>query len=94
MILAMVLARAGLTDSARQVAKRARAGPDIDPTLDLAWDEAYVHVLLGDKDEALRALTSFLAANPERRAALAKESSWWLRDLEDDVRYKALVGST
>ena len=94
MILAMVLARAGLADSARQVARRARAGPDVDPTQDLAWDEIYVHVLLGDKDEAIRALKVFLAGNPGRRAALAKESNWWFRTIEDDPRYQALVGSS
>jgi TolB-like protein/tRNA A-37 threonylcarbamoyl transferase component Bud32 len=93
MILAMVLARAGLADSARQVARRARAGPEVDPTQDLAWDEIYVHLLLGDKDEAIKALKSFLAGNPERRAALAKESDWWFRSIEDDPRYQALVGS-
>jgi eukaryotic-like serine/threonine-protein kinase len=93
MILAMVLARAGLADSARQVARRARAGPDVDPTQDLAWDEIYVHLLLGDKDKAIKALKTFLAGNPERRAALANETEWWFRSIEDDPRYQALIGS-
>jgi serine/threonine-protein kinase len=94
MIVAMVLARAGLADSARAVARRARAGPDVDPTRDLVWDEIYVHILLGDKDEAIESLKSFLAANPDRRTELAEESNWWFRDIEDDPRYKALVGTT
>jgi TolB-like protein/tRNA A-37 threonylcarbamoyl transferase component Bud32/tetratricopeptide (TPR) repeat protein len=95
MIVAMVLARAGLADSARQVAQRARGGPDVDPNQDLAYSEIYVHVLRGDKDQALEALKSYLAANPERRAALADTSetlsNWWLRSLEDDRRFRRLV---
>jgi serine/threonine-protein kinase len=92
MIVAMVLARAGLADSARRVAVRARGGPDVDPTQTLAWEEIYVRVLLGDREEALKALKSYLAANPERRAELAEESNWWLRPIEDDPEYKTLVG--
>lgn len=93
MIVAMVLARAGLADSARAVAVRARGGPEVDPTQTLAWEEIYVRVLLGDKAEAFEALKSYLAANPERRAELVEESNWWFRELENDPRYKAVVGS-
>jgi serine/threonine-protein kinase len=91
MIVAMVLARAKLADSARQVAKRARGGPDIDPTQDLAWDEIYVRILLGDKDDALKALKSYLTANPARRISLAGETNWWFRSLENDPGFQALV---
>ena len=96
MFVAMVLARAGLPDSARAVALRARGGTDVDPTQDLAYDEVYVHLLRGDKDQALESLKRYLAANPERRASLADTSAqttspWWFRSLEDDPRYKALV---
>jgi TolB-like protein/tRNA A-37 threonylcarbamoyl transferase component Bud32 len=95
MAVAMVLARAGLRDSAREVARRARAGSDVDPHQDLAYSEVYVHILRGDKDQALEALKRYLAANPERRISLADTthttSSWWFRDLEDDPRYKALL---
>jgi serine/threonine-protein kinase len=96
MLTAMVLARAGLGDSAREVARRARAGPDVDPNQDLAYEEIYVHILRGDKDEAFKALNSWFAANPDRRDLLFTEgeetaSNWWLRSLEDDPRFKALV---
>jgi len=96
MFVAMVLARAGLADSARGVALRARGGTDVDPTQDLAYDEVYVHLLRGDKDQALESLKRYLAANPERRASLADTSAqttspWWFRSLEDDPRFKALV---
>jgi hypothetical protein len=98
MMLAMVLARAGLGDSAKNVARRARGGADIDPTQDLAWDEIYVHILRGDKVEALASLKSYLAANPERRATLYDESAatatnWWFRSLENDPQFRALVAA-
>lgn len=92
MAVAMILARAGLADSARQVAKRSRGGPDVDPTQTLAWEEIYVRILVGDTTEALRALKTFLAANPERRLELAENPNWWFRGLENDPRYQALVG--
>jgi eukaryotic-like serine/threonine-protein kinase len=96
MIVAMVLARAGLPDSSRQVALRARGGPEVDPNQDLAYSEVYVHILRGDKNQALEALKRYLAANPERRVSMADTtqattSNWWLRSLEDDPRYKTLV---
>ena len=94
MLRAMVLARAGQADSARQVVKRARrGGPDVDPTQDLAWDAIYVSILLGDKDEALKALKSFLTANPQRREGLAEDPGWWLRGIQDDPRFQELVRS-
>jgi serine/threonine-protein kinase len=95
MIVAMVLARAGLGDSARMVALRARAGPEVDPAQDLAYSEVYVHILRGDKDQAFESLKRYLAANPERRISLADttqaSSSWWFRDIENDPRFRALV---
>ncbi len=94
MLVAMVLARAGLMDSARRVAERARAGADIDPTQTLAWDEIYVRILVGDRDAALKALKTYLAANPKVRANLAEQPNWWFRSIEDDPRYKALVGTS
>ena len=94
MLVAMTLARAGLMDSARRVAERARGGPDIDPTQSLVWDEIYVRILVGDKDAAIKALKSYLAANPKVRANLAEQPNWWFRSIEDDPRYKALVGTS
>jgi eukaryotic-like serine/threonine-protein kinase len=95
MFVAMVLARAGLTDSARKVALRARGGADVDPTQDLAYVEVYVHILRGDKDQAFEALKRYLAANPERLSGLSdtteSDTPWWFRSIEDDPRFKALV---
>jgi eukaryotic-like serine/threonine-protein kinase len=95
MIVAMVLARAGLADSAKHVAMHARGGPDIDPNQDLAFSEVYVHILRGDKESAFEALKRYLAANPERRTSLADTtegvSNWWFRSIEDDPRFRNIV---
>jgi eukaryotic-like serine/threonine-protein kinase len=91
MMVAAVLARAGLVDSARHVAGRARGNPEMDPTHDLAMMETFVQLLIGDKEAALTSLKTYLAANPQRRAALAEDPGWWYRSLQDDPRYKELV---
>ncbi|HYT82434.1 MAG TPA: serine/threonine-protein kinase [Gemmatimonadales bacterium] len=92
MLVAMNLVRAGLPDSARAVAARARADAKIDPTRSLAYVEAMVRNMLGDRDEALRLLNQYLAANPPDRASMAKDDTWWWRGLRDDPRFKQLVG--
>ena len=91
-LVSMALARAGLTDSARRVAERARADATIDPTRDLAYFEAAARLIMGDKDEAMRLLTTYVAANPQSRASMAKDETWWFRDLRSDPRWKTLIG--
>jgi serine/threonine-protein kinase len=92
MIVAAILARAGLKDSARHVAVRARSTPELDPTRDIELFGAFAYTLMGDKVAALKSLKTYLAANPERRAVLAEDSGWWFRSLQEDPRFKELVG--
>jgi thioredoxin-like negative regulator of GroEL len=92
MAVAMAIARAGLLDSAKRVAERARADATIDPTRDLAFYEAAARVIMGDRDEAFRLLATYMAANPQSRASMAKDETWWWRDLRGDPRWKTLVG--
>ena len=92
MITAIGLIRAGLPDSARTVAVRARGTPQIDPAGELTYLEAIVRAQVGDKDDAIRLITRFLAANPQQRAFAGHDESWWLDNLRDDPRYRALVG--
>jgi eukaryotic-like serine/threonine-protein kinase len=93
MMVAAIIARAGLADSARHVAQRSRGRSEIDPTRDLLYAEAFVRTLLGDRDEAIKALKVYLAANPEKRAAFADDATWWFRSLQDDSRFRQLVGT-
>jgi hypothetical protein len=91
--VAAVIKRAGFADSARRVLARSRGAPDIDPSRDLSYNEAFVRTLLGDKAEAIRLLKQYVAANPERRADLATDDTWWFRDLRNDPRYQELAGT-
>jgi hypothetical protein len=91
MVMAIALARAGLRDSADKVARRARADTTVDETRDLAQLEAIARTLLGERDEALRLLGLYLSANPQFRGGMARDSTWWLRDLRADPRYWRLV---
>ncbi len=91
-LVAAVLARAGLPDSARRVAQRARGGPDVDPSMDLAYIQAFVYMLTGDTADALASLRRHIVANPARASAIAADPGWWFRGLEGDPRFKQLVG--
>jgi eukaryotic-like serine/threonine-protein kinase len=93
MLVAVALARAGLRDSAVAVALRARADSSVDETRDLTMLEAIVHIMLGDRDEALRQLDIYLTANPQLREGMARDETWWWKDLRDDPRYRDIVGS-
>lgn len=93
MWVAMALVRAGLPDSARAVAVRSRASPELDPTRDAALYESIVHTMIGDNDEALRQLSTYIAVNPRVRELLANDRSWYFDGLRDDPGYKALVST-
>jgi TolB-like protein len=92
MIVAAVIARTGAVDSARHVAARARGNGETDPAGELSGVEAFVYTLLHDKTAAVRALSVYLAAQPDRRKGLAEDPGWWYRDLQSDPQFKELVG--
>jgi serine/threonine-protein kinase len=93
MILAAVLARAGLGDSARSVARAARADTDIDPQRSLYDIDAFVQLLAGDKAEALRSLKVYLAANPGRLKDFGSDPGWRFRPLQDDPGFRSMVST-
>lgn len=85
--VAAVLARSGLSDSARAVARRARA---LDPDKpDALNNEAYVALQLGDRERALRLLGQYLEAAPDQRDYVARD--FWWAPLHGDPRFQALV---
>ncbi|MFZ5624095.1 MAG: hypothetical protein ACOY71_06655, partial [Gemmatimonadota bacterium] len=92
LIIAAVLARAGLADSARHLAARSTANAELDPTRDLTHIAAFVYALLGDRDAAVEQLKVYLAVNPNRRSAFAEDAGWWFRSLENDPGFRQLVG--
>jgi TolB-like protein len=93
LLVAMALANAGLDDSARHVAQRARAGADetVDPTHEFVYINMMLANLLGDRQQALELLKAYLAARPQDRSMIASDSTWWLRGLRDDPQFKRLV---
>lgn len=93
MLVAMALARAGLADSAKAVAEGSRGDTSVDPTKDLAYYEALLRILLGEHDQAITLLSTYVAANPQMRATVAKDQTWWFRDIRNTPRFKSLFGS-
>jgi TolB-like protein len=91
--IAAALGRRGLRDSADRVLVRARADRSLDPRGDLMSYEAAIRVMIGDTDEAIRLLQEFLTANPLHREGYVKNQTWWWRPLQNDPRFKELVGS-
>jgi len=85
--VAAVLAIAGLPDSAQAVVEDVRADGLPGPYLD--YFEANVRVRLGENDEALDLLKSYLEAMPHRRAYIARD--WWWAPLRSDPRFRTLV---
>ncbi len=90
--VAAVVARAGLADSAKAVATRARGDEEIDPEGDLIETEALVYTIVGDHDEAVRLLTALVEAHPSKRTSII-ETGWWSKDLEAHPGFQALANS-
>jgi serine/threonine protein kinase/tetratricopeptide (TPR) repeat protein len=82
-----------MRDSALRVIERSRGTGAIDPNRLLFQYEAYVRLLRGERDEALKLLRQYVAVNPVIRDAMARRSSWWWRDLQRDPRFTAMIQS-
>jgi serine/threonine-protein kinase len=95
-LVAEVLARAGLPDSARSVLVNARAGGDVDPNLELPFFEAHVRAVLGDHDEAVERLNAYSAGffSGAGEGAADWANHWWWRDLRGHPGFQALVERT
>jgi DNA-binding SARP family transcriptional activator/TolB-like protein len=78
MMVAAVLARAGLGDSARSVSSRARRQVEGDDELRLSflWDDAYLAAVLGEPARADALLDSFVAGRPTLREYVAREPAF------------------
>jgi len=82
-----------LADSARAVLRRASGAitAAVDPTRSLLLEEAYIWVLIGDKEKAVDVLYQHAAADPHAYRHHG-ETSWFFRDLEADPRFRELFG--
>ena len=91
-IVGGVLARAGLPDSANSVLLAARTGPDVDPSRELLAVEAVFRIQMGQEEEAVELVKTYLTASPEHRAGWQWTSHWWWRPIQDDPEFRQLVG--
>ncbi|MEO8030884.1 MAG: serine/threonine-protein kinase [Gemmatimonadota bacterium] len=92
-LTAVVLARAGKRDSARRILTRNRDNSDFDPQYDLSYISTFAWLMAGDTTEAFNNLKAYLVANPARRHTFADDPGWWLRGIQNDPRFKQLVGA-
>lgn len=95
MLVAAVLARAEMPDSARAVARRTRLEAaslfeDI-PGLEeyVGYMESRLHLVLGEREQALDRLEAFLTDTPSYRAEVARDH--WFESLAGDPRFESLV---
>lgn len=85
--VAAVLARAGRADSARRLLEQLEVrGPAPPP---FAYEEAHVHLLLGEREAALDHLRSFLEAAPSYADEIARDP--WFAALRGDPEFRDLV---
>jgi serine/threonine-protein kinase len=91
-IVGGVLARAGLADSANAVLLSARTGPEVDPSRELLGLEAVFRLQMGEEEEALELVKTYLTASPEHRAGWQWSSHWWWRPLQANAEFRQLVG--
>jgi len=90
LMIAAILARAGARDSARHLLDAVRAAAPKDPAQRSTWSiEAYVQLLLGDRDGALASLAEYLRMTPLARPQIAQHP--WFVPLRNDPRFIALV---
>jgi TolB-like protein len=91
-IVAAILARAGLQDSARAVLGRATAKTaDVDGTGELLPIRAFATLLVGDRDGAVDLLTRAATVDAQLFASRG-EIGWYWRDLQDHPRFRRLAG--
>lgn len=91
LIVGGALARAGLADSARKVLLAARAGRDVDPDQELPGYEAVMRTILGDYDEAVSLLKSYVLLHPTHEFNVGRDLHWWWRPLRDHPGFQTVV---
>ena len=90
-LVAGTLGRAELKDSADAVLLRSRPAPGMDPEMDLMGYEALIRLHMGEKDQALDLLKTYLTTNPQHREAWQWTAHWWWRPLQEDPEFRALM---
>lgn len=91
LLVAGVLMRDGLQDSAAVVFDTGQGSAEIDPLQELVFQEAAIRSVTGDPDRAVELLRVYLAADPSASLESGSGLHWWWRDLAGRQDFQALV---
>ena len=92
LLIAMILARSGLADSAMALVRTARTGDPADSAAAwMALAEAYVRVLVGDREAALGLLARAVGA--DQHFSRYVRASPWFASLRGDPRFETVLGN-
>lgn len=90
MLVAAVVARAGLGDSAEAIIRHVHAAlPNGTPTDQLDYGESHVHALLGHTDQAVALLERYLRTHPALRGQVRR--SPWFTPLTNNPKFLAIT---
>jgi hypothetical protein len=91
-LVAGVLGKAGLRDSAEHVYDRARTDdPAIDEEGDLPAVEALTRAQMGDDDRAIALLKRYIATHPGHSFQRGGALHWWWRGLERHPQFREVM---
>ena len=68
-----------------------RAGVTAEQIEALTFYERSPH--FDEKDKAIGLLSRYYAKNPQRKAFISRDEAWYFKSLENEPRYKSLVGT-
>jgi TolB-like protein len=91
LLVAGILRKAGLADSASSVLPLGRGNEEIDPGDELVVLEARVLAVTGDPDGAMDLLTRYVAANPAHSFEVGGQLHWNWRSLRDRPDFRILM---
>jgi TolB-like protein len=91
LLVAGVLRKANLPDSAEVLFARGAGNEEIDPQQDLLGYEAAIRAITGDPDRAIQIYRRYLAANPNEALSLERGLHWWWRGLNGRPGFEDLL---
>ncbi len=91
LLVAGVLMREGLRDSAAVVFTSGQGTAEIDPLQELVLQEAAIRSVSGDPDRAVELIRVYLAADPNASLDSGGGLHWWWRNLAGRQDFQALI---
>jgi hypothetical protein len=83
-----------MLDSARRVLDRALGDTKVDPGHELPGYRGVMLAQFGDRDQAIAALSAYIAANPDHSLRVGGNVHWWYRDIRDLPAFRPLLDRT